>query len=703
MNYYSLKAILASQKHVLPLSNPSISFSVAGAQAKAYIEPAFEKVIFESEKPVILLVSAVGATGKTALAEQLSRDMQLPLLDLAKHKPVGDNTLTGLLTHAFAVKDISSVLGGLSSGTYGIIVDGLDEGRSKTTEKAFEAFLDDVVKLCAPESPTTFLMLGRTQVVDECWDYLVAKEIPVGLVTIQPFTLNEARNYIDIFSLGLNSAYAIQYETARDLILDRLGRVFAGSDEKKSGDFLSFIGYPPVLDAIVTLLAKERNFHKLLSDLNSQDGTEVEVSLLNRIAQYILLRERDYKVLPNILQPLLGEIPEILRRNALLSVFSVEEQCMRLVAHCLGRQLTLNSIGERVLDEKYEAQLSTWLPEHPFLDGRHFRNAVFEALALAVLAISGQRGSLEIFEQYVASHKHSYHFVYMLDILAPDKKLPIEVLGPLSTAAMEFQSVRSMVELRVEGPEWEVEPVGQDASGEVCIDIEIISGEEEAEARIFEFLSYIDRSSRLTFGSRLGGAFVSVPCSVQFDGPQELELVAPVDIIAKSISINAKTLILKALHLKDAKADVILDTEILTTSLESITTNGVPLTFALRSTAGVSYPVFQYAQQNPEPAEDPIFRQKYFRLRRILMEFRSHSKGSLARYRHKIESERVLKGDVGRLVLDKLVRDGVLSLKGSFYHLDPEKLSSNIGVTWHDLRKGKAPSSLETYIRAIEI
>ncbi len=113
-------------------------------------------------------MSAVGATGKTALSEQLSRDLQLPLLDLAKHKPVGDNTLTGLLTHAFDVKDISSVFAGLASGEYGVIIDGVDEGRSKTTDKAFEAFLDDIAKLSRAHSPTTFLMLGRTKILDEC-------------------------------------------------------------------------------------------------------------------------------------------------------------------------------------------------------------------------------------------------------------------------------------------------------------------------------------------------------------------------------------------------------------------------------------------------------------------------------------------------------------------------------------------------------
>src|SRR6266446_1060170 len=297
MNYYHLKSIVSAGKKCFALREPSPSFFIAGGQSKPYIEPTFQKVIFETEKPTIILVSAVGATGKTALAEQLSRDVQLPLLDLGKHKPVGDNTLTGLLTHAFEVKDITNVFAGLGSGGYGVIIDGIDEGRSKTTEKAFEAFLDDIGKLCKADSHTTFLMLGRTQILEDCWTYLSTKGIPTALITISPFTVSEARAYIDTFTSGAKGAYAAQYASARDAILEKLGRVFSESTSQKSDDFLSFIGYPPVLDAIVTLLTEEKNYHKLLKDLGAQDGKNVEVSLLIRIAEYVLLRERDSKVI----------------------------------------------------------------------------------------------------------------------------------------------------------------------------------------------------------------------------------------------------------------------------------------------------------------------------------------------------------------------------------------------------------------------
>lgn len=702
MNYYHLKSILSAGKKTFVLRDPSPSFFIPSGKPSAYIEPTFEKIVFESEKPTIILVSAVGATGKTALATQLSRDLKLPLLDLAKHKPVGDNSLTGLLTQVFDVSDITNVLAALAAGEYGVIIDGIDEGRSKTTEKAFEAFLDDIIKRCKSTSPTTFLLLGRTQILDDCWDYLSTKGIPTALVTISPFAVAEAKKYIDTFTSGDAGAYAGQYARARDGILEKLGRVFTGSTSQKPDDFLSFIGYPPVLDAIVTLLKQEKNYHKLLTDLEAQDGQNVEVSLLNRIAQYVLLRERDSKVVPNILQPILEGVPDPIRKIALADAFSIEEQCVRLVAYCLGKQVVLGQLREPVLDEKYEAALATWLPEHPFLSVRQFRNAVFEALALATLIVSKTKHNLQLLEEYLESHKHSYHLVYMLDIVSKDHRIPIEALGPVFTAAMEFRSVRSLVELRVDGPDLDSGAQGQVGSGELEVEIEIVLGEEENKSQTFEFRADVTSDSNLVFGSRLGGAFISVPCSVQLGGAQEIELAAPVDITAKSVSLRAKALILRtAHHSKDAHPEVIVEAERLDSRLESIATNGVPLIFALADKNGVAYPAIQYAHTATKALGDPLFQQKYFRLKRILMAFRSHSKGALARYKHKIEHERVLKNDTGRAVLQRLVHDGILELRGSFYYLDPDKLSANVGVSWQDLRKGSIPDSLEKYIGTI--
>lgn len=266
---------------------------------------------YEHERPAVILISAVGATGKSTLAQVLSNETELPLLDLSKHKPVGDNTLTGLLTSAFNVADLSNIFEGLGKGSYAVLIDGIDEGRSKTTEKAFEAFLDDIAKLCSGSRNASFVLLGRTQILEDCWLYLSDKNINAGLISISAFDLDSARKYVDAFTGKLGSSHEAQYIEVRELILSKLGSAFSAGNTGANQDFLSFIGYPPVLDAIATLLKQESNYHRLRIVIEGTGSDNVETDLLLRIAEYILQREKEQKVEPNILKPLVSEMPTI--------------------------------------------------------------------------------------------------------------------------------------------------------------------------------------------------------------------------------------------------------------------------------------------------------------------------------------------------------------------------------------------------------
>jgi hypothetical protein len=696
MNYYQLKSILGSDKKTFSLRNSTASFQIIDDRKTPYIEPNFEKVIYETEKPAVILVSAVGATGKSTLAGVLSYDTKLPILDLGKHKPVGDNTLTGLLTTAYVLKDISGILEGLSDGSYGIIIDGIDEGRSKTTEKGFEAFLDDIANLCKSSPKTTFVMMGRTQILDECWTYLDEKGISTGLITISPFSIDSASKYIDEFTKGMSSPYAKQYEAVRTYVIEKLGAAFS-TDQN---DFLSFIGYPPVLDAIVTLLTEENNYHKLLEDLSIADGGNLEVALLHRIATYILDRERRQKVIPNIVEQIVADAPEAIRGPAVSDAFSLNEQSIRLVAHCLGESVALSPIPEPQLNEKYEAQLVSWLPEHPFLAGKEFRNAVFEAVALATLMASHDELSEHLVSRYMASHKHSYHLVYMADAIIHDHLISLAHLNHLLLAAMEFRSVHSTVELRIDGEDSYANNQASDTNCTVGIEINLLVGEDEV-SKTFTFEASATNDTTIKLGPRLAGAFINVPCAVEFVGPAEIELIAPVEISAHTINLNAKTLVTRPAPQKGGEDNIVLSAATLESHLETILANGVSLDLSLEDVTGLAYPAIRYAQRRSKLPSDPHIVQKYLRLKRILVEFRSHSKGSLARFKDKIESERVLKNDIGRSVLQRLLEDKVLHLDGKFYRLNPEGLNKHLGMSWENFRRGEASEDMLDYLRSI--
>jgi hypothetical protein len=696
IDYYLLKSIVSARKKSMDLRETTDSFFVAGPSTKPYIKPSFEKILFDSERPTIILISAVGASGKTALAEHLSRETGLPILDLSRHQPVGANALTGLLTQAFDIQDISTVLGGLATGTFGVIIDGVDEGRSKTTKEAFEAFLDDIIRLCPAGNGNTVVILGRSRTVDECWAFLSDRGTSPGLISISPFDVADAKHYIDQFS-EFKEAYARQYAEARDFIIEKLGRAFAHTPKDHSEEFLSFIGYPPVLDAISTLLKEEQNYQKLIDDLREEEGTLVEVPLLYRIASYILRREREDKVQPNILQPLLNGVPDEIRAPAMENAYSALEQCCRLVAHCLREPIKLSVIPEQRLNEAYEDALGQFLPEHPFVTGNEFRNAVFEALALATLISSGDTSVEGLINQYLATHKHSYHLVYMLDAASQDRRVAMSELNALLLSALEFRSVHAEVELRVDGPEPDDVAVDSETSNEIDIEIEILIG--NVPSKSFSFRSEVSPSTTIVLGPRVASTFMTIPCNLRLGGGHEIDLGAPVEVTARKIIFDAQSLIVRPS--REAQDEVIIRCERLESSVQKITANGVNLSIAVEDMAGLAYPVIGHAQKITPLSDDADVLQKYLRLRRILCEFRSHSRGTMARYRKKIEDERVLKNEVGQSVLDKLLSDRIVWIDGQHYILEPDKLNEYLGVSWPQLRKGEMSEALVNYLREI--
>ena len=243
--------------------------------------------------------------------------------------------------------------------------------------------------------------------------YLTEAGIDAALVTIEPFSVKSAKLYIDAFSQGSDSSHAVEYTEVRDTIIDKLGAVFSVHSDDHNPEFLAFLGYPPVLDSIVTLLKGERNYHGLIQSLDGSGGQDIEVTLLFNIATYILDRERKEKVIPNIVEPLVNGTAIDTSSAALEEAFGHLEQCVRLVAHCLGEQVTIMVFEDYSLQEQYEEQLSDFFLHHPFLDPSkpRFRNPVFEALALSVLMTAGNRSYEDLANKYAASRKSSPDYV----------------------------------------------------------------------------------------------------------------------------------------------------------------------------------------------------------------------------------------------------------------------------------------------------
>jgi hypothetical protein len=707
MKYELLKSIVAAQKTAIPVKAPSPSFFLRTEPAGDYVHPTFTKKEFPTQRPAILLIEAVGASGKTAAARTLAYDTGLPIFDLAAHMPVAASTLTGELTKAFDVTNIGAVLGGIRTGAFGVIIDGIDEARSKTTEQAFEAFLNDIVGLTQGATAPGVIILGRGQVLFSTWCHLVDAGADVGLVEIDPFDEAQAKAYIDKKVKNVSEGQRPNYIKARDSVLSRLGAAFRANDDGKKDAFLSFIGYPPVLEAVATLLQEETNYFKIEKQLTANGDGSMEVNLLIRICDYLLVREKEQKAYPNFIKGLLDSADDKYAEELKALLYSGPEQCARVLARALGKPLGKQLIErDSGLNDRYEQQVETWNAEHPFLHDGKLRNVVFEAVAIANCVTSDVEEYLALALEYTSKHTVSYHLLYVLEILAAGRQIDQRCFNMLMQACGEFLGTKSTIQIDVQGTSWEEVDPGKE-QGNDASDLEMtIEFPESEQERTFRFDGVSKPSSSLVFGPMLINTNITLPGNVVLKGRPGLETVGVCSISAREIEIQGTDLVVRALApIKDQNTSgepgLALTAAVIKGHVDQELLNGATMQLECAKSE-VGYPLQKYVTLIRLPDYDDDMRFKYLRARRILMEFRSHSKGVLARYRAKIEHQRVVKNDYGRRVLAALVKEGVLRTDTKFYYVDSTKQAKIIGLDYPQLRKQQTSAQLEAFLRRIK-
>jgi hypothetical protein len=163
-------------------------------------------------------------------------------------------------------------------------------------------------------------------------------------------------------------------------------------------------------------------------------------------------------------------------------------------------------------------------------------------------------------------------------------------------------------------------------------------------------------------------------------GPEAL-LIAPVGVQCETLALTANKLIVETTQDR-SDAAVFLEAAQYEGAVISVPVvrGGVSLS---ASWPGVrSHPWTSFAT-DPSQVSDPRIDEALRRLRHFVIAFRSHSKGNLARYRAKLDHARMTKGS-GQAVLDLLLREGILSIAGNIYVLDPDKLAARAGTNYTD-------------------
>lgn len=129
----------------LPLkanADPALSIPMLSFQ---FIRPPLkEEELFENTNVPIIVVSAPGAVGKSALAQYIAEQKLCPLWDLSK-LTLGTNTFQGTLARSYDLRQLPQVVDDLASGKILFVLDAFDEVEIISGWQRVEEFLNEIV------------------------------------------------------------------------------------------------------------------------------------------------------------------------------------------------------------------------------------------------------------------------------------------------------------------------------------------------------------------------------------------------------------------------------------------------------------------------------------------------------------------------------------------------------------------------------
>lgn len=641
---------------------------------------------FDDFSAPIWFVSAPGAVGKSTLARQIAAETSAIYLDLSAADTVAGNYLTGGLVN-------NEILEQWNDNRTTILVDALDEARMRVTQDSFEHFLQDVLKRSQNRIVPTILF-GRVGIVDESWLILSEQGIECPILEIQLFNHDKAIFFVEktLDRLAETPRYR-DLKTAlsnhRESYRKATERLVSEIDHATRNDTARFSGYAPVLEAAGTRIASETNPFRINEAIEHQMHKDV----LRHLSEQIMEREGS---------KLRNQLPDDIDGNKKLELYTPTEQTARLVRIIYGSNTPPHYNAPVGYERQYDETVQRFISEHPFLDGT--------GTAAATSVFAAFLTSAALFDSDPETVRRAQHSVenrttpanpFLIDFYLAEhatrngskrEPIPAEHIVYLYESAESRQDSDQTIYLNVDG---------DDDSDTADAEIQI-SGTDSSEPVRIELT--LELGAPIKFSTHLRSTFIDAPKLdlVVGDG-NAVHITAPVLIDCRSISFDCPEL---DIYPSDPSSKDCIQS-VVSLCAEQVNDSRVTksprprgdVSFTALWEGAIAHPWTNFAAP-PRPTPESEVDEYLRRLAKIIIAFRSHSKGSLARLRDKIDHQRISKGP-GAAIRDKLIEDRVIYVRGRMYHLNPEMLGSIVGATFQDASTRSFNEKTVDYVRQI--
>lgn len=626
----------------------------------------------------IVLVEAVGASGKSEMTKYLSKCLNCPIFDLGKTNVIAENSLTGMLMKRLNRKDCFSFMDDISNGVTTLIIDALDEGYMKTTNQGYLDFLADVVSLNSTrEYP--IIMLGRYNAVELAALYFAEKGLNVTTLQIEPFTLAQAKDFID--KSGDRTAqtkHYANYRETRDYILTTIEGFFKDQSSIKNHASERFIGYAPVLLSISEFFKSNTNYPVILEEMKAKNVRSV--ALIVDILERILKREREDKVKPQLVDGLIEGRDSAFKEKVRSVIYSDSEQCARVLYKILDIPFPNLEIDDPAFMNSYNEHIATFVDEHPFLGKKAPANIVFESYILAKLVTD--RRFKEATYNYMRKNGVSYMFAYIYySLYGTSPEIDKKTLPYLYESLRELNKNQIYYTLNIEYN------TKYCKEGDLRYDIEF----EGSAQNLPTYGGYVSCSTHdsIDLGMHLEHLNINIPTDFVLSR-QNVEVFAPSYVKCKRLIIEAQELTLHILHGNTPfmfECDEVVVEQKYEQYLQLCGPGRNLNVLEIVCPKRIDYPLFDSWRSADDALKElsTELSARYKKLRSIILEFRSHSKHELAKYYERID---FIVGDstVGNAVKNVLLEKGIMFRREHLYIINTDLMDQELGISYDGIR-----------------
>ena len=625
-----------------------------------YVSPTFTEYNRDSY-PRIVLFSAPGATGKSALAKYIAYQYSSLYWNLADIH-LGETSFFGALVTGLGATEYSSYINALLESRTLLVVDAFDESEVNSGENMVRSLItdmDNVLKECKKPYAAFF---SRTETAQNIGEFLKSSNIPYVHYEIGLFSEHQARSFVKEYIVDNKKTCTAVQDEAINQFFNKIKAVM-----DKTEDYESFIGYAPVLQSIAITVMSTDNTMALLNNLSNTRS----VGIIREIMKHLINRETD-----KFRTAFITGVEDSLKTTAeKLETYSSLEQFARVLLYILDFSIEYNDYSIKGMPEQlissYEEKVNMFLPQHTFIMStmqnsvKNFVGPAFRDYALANMFLNNDY--FDYVQDYISNNSSESHFPSQLFwdfyVYISDGKAKLIHLPYLfeSYKSKNKACEKSALTITI-----------HDGEGEAIFEtINVRNGE-----RIDEYAFELTELNDLISFNKLN--------NVTIEGDVNVELRSNGPFVINDSSIDCHSIKIESGQLEINVSEsyisyLMCESDVISTKIPKTNLN-------IKGDLRVSFPnMYYYHALVPYKFDDVLgtaegFDTFSFNIKRIFSYFRQHKKDTLGKDYEKIDNH-VVQNAGRKKTFDYLQHLGIIYREEHLYKVNKDKMKTS-GISW---------------------